>query len=329
MKVRRLAVPLLCMLTAAVSAQSPEKAVREAAAPALVPVQVRTSVTRTAVWVGDPVTYTIELTCAPKVDILTDDLAAERLPLSGLELLGVEVERDATIPDRITHRMRYQLVAYEPDAPTLSVGAVPVRYFFQQAGKKAEDVVPAGEVKVPPLALSLRSTIPEGMTAEVRDDRAVRPLPRWVYWARPAGITLVALAVLPVALWAADLAQRARRRARSTGPRRQSRRQRLAALREIKALDVSSPDALRRAYAQLDVWVRTNLQQATGVAALAMTPAEIGASAIRGRRAVQMEQVQHVLLECERAKYAPDNPSPDGWQTVLLEAENSLGADAR
>ena len=54
-----------------------------------------TSVTRTAVWVGDPVTYTVELTCAPKIDILADDLAAERLPLTGLELLGVEVERDA------------------------------------------------------------------------------------------------------------------------------------------------------------------------------------------------------------------------------------------
>ena len=42
-----------------------------------------------------------------------------------------------------------------------------------------------------------------------------------------------------------------------------------------------------------------------------------------------MEQVQRVLLECERAKYAPENPSADDWQTVLLEAENSLGADAR
>ena len=329
MKVRRLVGPLLCMLTIAVSAQSPEKPAGGAASAAPVPVQVRTAVTRTAVWVGDPVTYTVELTCAPKVDILADDLAAERLPLTGLELLGVEVERDASIPDRVIHRMRYRVVAYEPDAPSLGIGAIPVRYYLQQAGKKAEDVIPAGEVKVPPLALSLRSTIPEGVTAELRDGRSVQPLPRWVHWARPVGLGLVALAVVPVALWGADLAMRARRRTRAGGPLRQSKRQRLAELREIKALDTSSPDALRQAYAQLDVWVRTNLQQATGVAALALTPAEIGATATRSRRPQRMEQVQRVLLECERAKYAPENPSPDDWQTVLLEAENSLGADAR
>jgi hypothetical protein len=328
MKVTGLVIPLLCVLTTVVSAQIPEKPASGRTGATLVPVQVRTSLTRTAVWVGDPVTYMVELKCAPKVDILTDDLAAERLPLTGLELLGVEVERDASIPDRVTHRMRYRLVAYDPDAPSLSVGAIPVRYYFQQAGKKAEDVVPAGEVKVPPLALSLRSTIPEGVTAELRDDRSVRPLPRWVRFVRPVGLTLVVLAVTPVALWVADLALRARRRARSGAPRRQSRRQRLAALKEIKALDVSSPDALRRAYAQLDDWVRTNLQQATGVAALALTPAEIGAATTRGRRPLRMEQVQHVLLECERAKYAPDDPSADDWQTVLVEAENSL-ADAR
>jgi len=221
--------------------------------------------------------------------------------------------------------MRYRLVAYDPDAPALSVGAIPVRYYVQQPGKKSEDIIPAGEIKVPPLALSLRSTIPEGGTAELRDTGSMRGLPWWVHWARPAGLTLVAVAVLPVALWGADMVMRARRRVRAGGPRRQSRRQRMAALKEIKAMDVSSPEALRQAYAQLDVWVRTNLQQATGVPALALTPAEISATATNGRRAARMERIQRVLLECEQAK----NPSADDWQTVLVEAEHSLGADAR
>jgi hypothetical protein len=75
--------------------------------------------------------------------------------------------------------------------------------------------------------------------------------------------------------------------------------------------------------------VRTNLQQATGVPALALTPAEIGAVATHKRRPMKLEHVQSVLQQCERAKYAPENPSADDWQTVLLEAENSLGADAR
>jgi hypothetical protein len=288
------------------------------------PVKIRTSVTRTAVWVGDPVTYLVEVECAPKVDILTDDLAAERLPLKGLNLLSVEVERDSSVPDRVTHRMRYRLAAYEPDAPALSVGAIPVRYYLRKPGMRPEDAVPAGEAVVPPLALSLRSTIPEASTAALRDMRAVQPLPAWVRLAKPVGLALVVLAATPVALWVVALVRRARRRKR--GAVRQTRKQRLAALEEIKMLDVSSPGALREAYTRLDAWVRANLQQATGVPAAALTPAEIGAAVPRAPRAVQMEQVQAVLLECERAKYAPDPPSVERWQTVLLEAEQSVGA---
>ena len=329
MKASGWAIPLLCMLATPVSAQKPQPAAGSRAPKPPVPVEIRTSVSRTAVWVGDPIVYTVELTCAPKIDILTDDLAAERLPLTGLELLGSEPERDASNPGRLIHRVRYRLVAYEPEAASLSVGAIPVRYYVQEAGKKADDVVPAGEVKVPPLVLSLRSTIAEGTPAELRDNRGMRPLPRWVHFARPVGIGLVVFAAAPVALWAAGLIRRARLRARSGGPRRQSRSQRVAALKEIQGLDVSSPEALRHAYGRLDAWVRSNLQQATGVAALALTPAEIGAAVTRPRRALQMEQVQRVLLECERAKYAPDAPSADDWQTILLEAEQSMGIDTR
>jgi hypothetical protein len=328
MNARGWIVALLCLLATSVSAQPPQPAVSRAAKPPA-PVQVRTSVSRTAVWVGDPITYTVELTCPPKIDILTDDLAAERLPLTGLELLGSEPERDASNPERLIHRVRYRLAAYEPEAASIGVGAIPVRYYVQEAGKKADDVVPAGEVKVPPLVLSLRSTIAEGTTAELRDDRSMRPLPGWVHFARPVGIGLVVLAAAPVALWAAGLIQRARLRARSGGPPRQSRSQRVAALKEIQGLDVSSPEALRHAYGRLDEWIRSNLQQSTGVAALALTPAEIGAAVTRPRRALQMDQVQRVLLECERAKYSPDAPSADNWQTILLEAEQSMGFDAR
>jgi hypothetical protein len=171
--------------------------------------------------------------------------------------------------------------------------------------------------------LSLRSTIAEGTNAELRDDRAMRPLPQWVRLARPVGLGLVVFSAAPVAFWALALIRRVRRRTRS-GPPRQSRRQRLAALKEIQGLDVSSPDALRQAYGRLDGWVRSNLQQSTGVPAMALTPAEIGAAVARTKRPVKMDQMQHVLLECERAKYAPDGPSADEWQTVLVQAEQSI-----
>jgi hypothetical protein len=304
-------------------APAPTKQAPAAPAPAA-PVKIRTSVSRTAVWVGDPVTYVVEVECPPKVDILADDLAAERLQLKGLDLLSVEVERDASVPERVTHRMRYRLAAFEPEA-ALGVAAIPVRYYIRQPGMRPEDAVPAGEVVVPPLVLSLRSTIPDAGTAALRDTRAVQPPPPWVRFAKPVGLTLVLLAFLPVTLWIVDLVRRAQQR-RGHAVRRQTRKQRLAALEQIKELDVSSAGALREAYAQLDAWVRTGLQQTTGVPAPALTPAEIDAAVRHPPRAVRMEQVQSVLRECERAKYAPHPPSADQWQTVLLEAEQAIGA---
>jgi hypothetical protein len=325
-----LVLPLALAIAAPAAAQgrgastkAPAPAAKAPAPAAAAPVTIRTSVSKTAVWVGDRVTYVVEVECPPKVDILADDLAAERLTLKGLDLLGVDVERDTSVADRVTHRMRYHLAAYEPEAPALSVGAIPVRYYIRQPGMRPEDAVPAGEVTVPPLALSLRSTIPEASEAALRDSRAVQVQPSWVRLARPVGLALVLLAATPVALWVADLVRRARRK--KAGVVRQSRKQRLAALEQIKALDVSSPGALREAYAQLDAWVRSNLQQSTGVAAAALTPAEIGATVSHPPRGMQMDQIQAVLLQCERAKYAPESPSADQWQTALLEAENAVG----
>ena len=112
----------------AATKQAPTATKQAPAAPApAAPIKIRTSVSRTAVWVGDPVTYVVEVECPAKVDILADDLAAERLQLKGLDLLSVEVERDASVPDRVIHRMRYRLAAFEPEA-ALGVAAIPVRY---------------------------------------------------------------------------------------------------------------------------------------------------------------------------------------------------------
>ena len=51
-------------------------------------VQVRASVDRTAIWVGDRVTYAVDIVCARGVEILLDDLAKEKLRVNGLEVLS-------------------------------------------------------------------------------------------------------------------------------------------------------------------------------------------------------------------------------------------------
>ena len=323
--IRRCMPFLVFILTVTAIAQDPDAAGQSGRD--AMPVSVQTSVTKTAIWVGDPITYIVELRCAPKVDILIDDLDADRLPLKGLELLGADTERDASAEDRITYRVHYRLVAYNPETAAVGVGPIPVRYHVRQPGIRPEDVVPAGEVNVPPLVLSLRSTIPEGSTAELRDERGIQPFPGWIRMARPIGLGLVALAIAPVAFWGAGLLLRARR-ARSGGRVRKSRKQLRAELDQIKALEVATPEALREAYARLDTWLRANLESTTGRPAHAVTPREQGPAHHPPPPAQQMHQGRNVLVECERAKYAPGVPSEDHWRTVLVQAEHSVGAEA-
>jgi len=329
-----LVMTLACVLPVAVAAQTrtpapapPRADTRTAASPA--PVEVRTWVSRTAVWLGDRVTYVIEFRAAPEVEILFDDLDPDRLTIEGFEIVDVATERDASVAGHVTHRMRYGLVTYQVDAPALTIAAIPVRYSLRRPGQRAEDAVPAGEVQVPALSVALRSAIPPSTEAiAIRDRRPVQQLPRLVRLAQPIGVGLLVISVVPVALWGAGLVYRARQSQSRRRPRRPLK-QRRAAFEEIKGLDVSSESERRDAYARLDAWVREQLQHATGVAASALTPAELSGAILHPPPSVHLEDLQRLLVECERAKYAPEPPAADRWAAALEDAEQLLGANRR
>jgi hypothetical protein len=271
------------------------------------------------------VTYSIELRCAPQVDIVTEDLATERLKVDGLEIRDVAIDRDASEAGRLTYRVNYSLVTFNVEAPALKIGAIAVRYSIRRPGRRAEDPAPpSGEVRIPPLTLALRSTLPDTeVPAQIRDARPLQPLPRRVALAQPVGIALLIVAAAPVGLLLFNLAQRAGR-LRSRGPRRVTRRERRASLEQIKALDIASPAIQREAYAKLDALIRDHARQTTGIAAAALTPSELPGATTHPGQVRQLEQIQTLLAECERAKYAPQPPDPERWSSVLLEAEQIL-----
>ena len=292
-------------------------------------VEVHTSVSQTAIWVGDRVAYSIELRCAPDVDIVTDDFAKERLHVDGLEIRDMAIERDANDAGRLTYRVNYNLVTFNLEAKNYGIGEIPVRYSIRKAGQRAEDQShPAGVVRIPALKLVLRSTLLDGeVPVEIHDGRPLRPLPRRMALAQPVGIGLLVLAAAPVGVLIFTLVRRARS-SRSKGPRRVTRRERRATLDEIKALDVATPDERRDAYAKLDAWVRDHAQQATGVTAAALTPPELAGAITQPERAAYLAQVQTLVTECERAKYAPQPPDAAHWSSALIEAEQLLDAKA-
>jgi len=292
-------------------------------------VTVNSTVDRTAIFVGDRATFTIELTCKRGVDILTDDLAVDKLKLDGLELAGSDSSRTSGRDAATVHRFRYVVTTYRADAPALTIGPLAVRYAKTRPGQRLEEAAPAGEVQVPGASIAFRSALPdEADVAGLRDDRPASSRPIAFAMLQPLGIGLVIASIVPAALAAAAVVRRRRIR-HERQPRRSARTVRheeRAALDAVRAIDVTTSDGRREALTRLDVLLRGHLRDVCGIPAPSLTPAEIApALSARGTRA-PIELVTSVLTACERARYAPSHaaPSADDCRQAIEHVEQVI-----
>ena len=282
-------------------------------------VDVRQSLSRTAVWVADRVIYTITIACNKGVDVLAEDLASDKLHVDGLEILGSDSERTTAADERTIYTFRYVLTTYRVDTPELKIAPLTVRYYVRRAGQRLGDASPAGEVQVPAAVIAFRSALPDGQDRyAMRDAREPRPRARRYAWLRPIGVGLVVLSVVPVAVAAISVARRTRPRDKPRSAR-QVRHDERASLEALQALDVSTADGRRDAYARANALVRDHLHAATGVDVSGLTPAEIG-PAMRGHDGrLPLELAATVLGACDRARYAPPDalPSSDACRQTI------------
>jgi hypothetical protein len=289
------------------------------------PVVVRTSVSRTAVWIGDRVVYTVELQCAPQVDVLADDLLKERLRVEGGEVVSAHGERTES-DGRITHRMQYTLVTYRVDAPAMNVALFTVRYYTRGRGQRPGDAAPAGEVTIPPLAVAVRSALPESMQpVNLRPAGGVQLAPRHMRLAQPVGLGLFLAAIVPAAIWSLGLVRRARGM-REAYVARRSRKRKRGSFDQIKSLEPSSDAERVDAYGQLDTFVRDHLSGTTGIEAHSYTPENLRRVLEERKPQYPHEDIEAVLAACELARYAPEPPSAAQWADAVRDAEGVLRA---
>ncbi len=329
---------LACGMTAAVAAApapNPEPPLATAAAPAASPapqkaddIDVRASADRTAVWVGDHVTYTIDIVCRRGVDILEDDLSRDKLKLDGFDLVGSEATRQTGRDDTTTHRFRYELTTYKVDQPVLRIAPLTVRYYVKRAGQRLEDAAPAGEVAVPGTTIAFRSMLPdEERDLAVRDGRAASARPAFLMFAAPAGVGLIVASFAPAGYWLVRLV-RDRRRRTVRKSARQTQREERASLDAVRALDLGTPDARREAYARINTLVREHLCDACGIPAPSLTTREIEPALASTSTRVPAGVVTALLAACERATYGPPSavPSADACRDAMSDAEQVLAA---
>lgn len=291
-------------------------------------VTVRTSLDRTAMWVADRVTYTVEITCKRGVDVLADDLSRDKLKTEGLEVIGGDTDRRSAPDGATIYQFHYVLTTYRTDVPTLKVAPLRVRYAVTRAGQRVEDAAPAGEVQVPGATIALRSVLPDDQDLSgIRSEKPPHARPMWFAELQPIGIGLIIVSIVPALLAIAALVRRTRRpsvRRSARAVRHETR----ASLEAVRTMDVDTAEGRREVFTHLDALVREHLRDVCGVAGASLTPHEVPfALATTGTR-VPAELVASVLATCELARYAPPHaiPSVDACRQAVDQAEQVISS---
>jgi hypothetical protein len=272
-------------------------------------VLVKTSLDRTAVWVGDHVTYTIELTCKPGFDVLDEDLSKDHLKLDGLDVVATDVSQQERPDGGRLHEYRYTLTTLHVDQAALKIAPLSVRYFASRPGQRLQEATAAGEVAVPGATIAFRSMLPEAQESyDIRSARGTTVPPRAFAHAEAIGSALVIVSLAPAGFWLVGLVRGRERVVKRSA--REVRQQEKASIDAAQLLDLSTPEGRRDAYGQMNTIVRDHLRDVCGVAGPALTPSEIEAALGRSGSRVAAEDVVSLLGACDIARYAPLSALP-------------------
>jgi hypothetical protein len=310
----------------AIAAAAAGRGVVRAAEPA--DVTVRTSLDRTAIWVADRVTYTVEVTCKRGVDVLGDDLSRDKLKTEGLEVIGGGTARRSGADNTTVYQFHYVLTTYRTDVPTLTIAPLRVRYAVTRAGQRLEDAAPAGEVQVPGAAIAFRSVLPDDQDLSgIRSEKPPHARPMWFAALQPIGIGLIILSVVPALLAIAALVRRTRRpRVRRSA--RAARHQERASLEAVRQREVDTVEGRREVFSELDALVREHLREVCGLPGASLTPHEVPFALATKPTRVPAELVASVLATCELARYAPPGlmPSAEACRDTVDKVEHIVRA---
>jgi hypothetical protein len=290
-------------------------------------VLVRSSVDRSAVWIGDRFSFTITVECSNGTDILAEDLSRDRLRMQDLDILGVEETREDLGDGLIIYRFVYHLTTYSFRPATKMIGDMDLRYFVRRPGQRPEDIVPAGDVLVPGATVVVRSLLPDNLeSAQYRYERKPAPRAAALTLMQPVGIGLVIVSIVPAVLWALVLLRNFRERQRQQSARRLRLHER-AALEELRVLDVEAEAGRREAYDRLSALMRSHVTAAWGVSADGLTPDEIAMALSAQGQSDESAAAVLFLDICDRARYGvPEElPSGDACRAAIDQAAELMG----
>jgi hypothetical protein len=295
---RRTALTLLLLALLMIGAAPVQKKTKEP------PITVSTHLDRTAIWVGDPLRYTVRLIHDRQIEFVLDSLKKESLNLTPFVVRDVTVRQGAFQDNKKVTELILELATYESGQPELRIPSFPLYFFTHRAGMEKSGDTLAESFAVPATRVGLRSTL----TADARRLRDSREIAtagpeRWIAAFALGVLGMMFLAVQTARhLWKSPSAERPR----IQQPNRRARRRLLRDfLQQIKSVGRDSEADQQRFYSEVSRFVREYLRQTLEIDASGMTPDELARILESQGRNGLGPPVRSLLDKCEQVLYAP------------------------
>jgi hypothetical protein len=284
-----------------------------AAAPAKqqpqLPFSITTRLDRTALWVGDPLEYTIQVVHPRNVQFVADDLKIENLSLPPFVLRAVRAEERDWREDKKLFEVVLLLTTYESGKPEVVIPPVAL-YYFRRDGTLSEKEARAQAIRIPPQKIALRSTLPGGQP-RLREFKEIRPVDLSLAMGTLVlgliGIGFVGFH-LTAWLWRALHRDKASTRVVS---RRVRQRWVQDGLQRIRQMTEEPAKDSQLFYAEVSQFLRQYLTEWLDVEARGLTPLEAEKALQAARCDGDFPQQVRALLErCEEAQYGKKGEPP-------------------
>lgn len=283
------------------AAPAPKKSSQEAK------VSIEARLGKTAIWVGDTLTYTIRAIYDHDVEVAMDQIKKESLALAPFVVRAIEVEHGEWSSNKKLLEITLQLTTYEIGRSELTIPSIPLYYFIREAGVGRKESQ-AETVRIPAARIGLRSTLSPG-PPRPRDFKPPIDIdPTRILIPLFLGLAGLSFAGAHGSRWAWKFLHAPKAKRRTLG---RHAREKLAQdnLAKIRAIGSESEEDFERFYRAVSSFLRQYLEESLELEASGLTPEEIEKALQQaGAKDSLAQQISAILQQCDAVRYRSDGP---------------------
>jgi len=271
-------------------------------------VSIEAHLTKTALWVGDTLTYTIRAVYDHDVELALDHLKKESLALAPFVVRAVAFEHGEWSSNKKLLEITLQLATYETGKSELTIPPIPLYYFIREAGVGRRESQ-AETLQVPAARIGLRSTLSLG-PPKPRDFKPLVDIdPMRIVIPFFLGLAGLSFVGSRGARWAWKILRVPKAKRRTFGRRA---REKLVQdnLAKIRSIGSESDEDFDRFYHAVSRFLRQYLEERLELEVFGLTPEEIEKALEQAGTGDSLaQQISAILQQCEAVRYRSDGPS--------------------